>query len=71
LLDLNAGPLSNDLEDRIVKRYYEDQETLKEIETHVRCSIGVVSKVLRLYQEYGEVKDPFFSGYAPGGYKMS
>ena len=32
---------------------------MKEIATHARCSIGVVSKVLYLYQEYGEVKDPF------------
>jgi len=44
---------------------------MKEIATYAQCSIGVVSKVLRLYLEYGEVKDPFFSGYAPGGYKMS
>ena len=52
-------PLSNDLKDRIVKWYYEDQETMKEIATHARCSIGTVSNVLRLYREYGEVKDPF------------
>ena len=32
---------------------------MKGIATHARCSIGVVSKVLCLYQKYGEVKDPF------------
>ena len=47
-------PLSDDLKDKIVKWYYEDQETMKEI-----CSIGTVSNVLCLYQEYGEFKDPF------------
>ena len=53
------APLSNDLKDRIVKWYYEDQETMKEIATHARCSIGAVSNILRLYREYGKVKDPF------------
>ena len=59
LLDLNAGILSNDLKDRMVKWYYEYQEIMKEIATHARCSIGTVSNVLRLYRKYGEVKDPF------------
>ena len=53
------APLSNDLKDRVVKWYYEDQETMKEIATHARCSIGAVSNILRLYWEYGKVKDPF------------
>ena len=53
------APLSDDLKDRIIKWYYKDQKTMKGIATHARCSIGVVSKILRLYQEYGEVKDPF------------
>jgi transposase len=52
-------PLSDDLKDRIVKWYYEDQETMKEIAVQARCSIGTISNVLRLYREYGEFKDPF------------
>ena len=52
-------PLSDDLKDKIIKWYYEDQETMKEIAVQARCSIGTVSNVLRLYREYGEFKDPF------------
>ena len=52
-------PLSDDLKDKIVKWYYEDQETMKEIAVQARCSIGTVSNVLRLYREYGKFKDPF------------
>ena|SRR6266545_251992 len=52
-------PLSDDLKDRIVKWYYEDQETMKEIAAQARCSIGTVSNVLCLYREYSEFKDPF------------
>ena len=52
-------PLSDNLKDRIVKWYYEDQETMKEIAVQARCSIGTVSNVLRLYREYGKFKDPF------------
>jgi transposase len=52
-------PLSDDLKDRIVKWYYEDQETMKEIAVQARCSIGTVSNVLCLYREYGKFKDPF------------
>ena len=52
-------PLSDDLKDRIVKWYYEDQETMKEIAVQAWCSIGTVSNVLRLYREYGKFNDPF------------
>jgi len=54
-----GAPLSNDLKDRIVRWYYEDQDTMAEIAAQARCSIGTVSNVLRVYREYGEVKDPF------------
>jgi transposase len=52
-------PLSTDLKERIVKWYYEDQDTMQQIAEQARCSIGTVSNVLCLYREYGEVKDPW------------
>ena len=52
-------PLSDDLKERIVKWYYEDQDTMAEIAAQARCSIGLVSKVLRYYREFGQVRDPF------------
>jgi len=52
-------PLSDDLKERIVKWYYEDQDTMAEIAAQARYSIGLVSKVLRYYREYGQVRDPF------------
>jgi len=54
-----GAPLSKDLKDRIVRWYYEDQDTMAEIAARARCAIGTVSNVLRVYREYGEVQDPF------------
>ena len=54
-----GAPLSKDLKERIVKWYYEDQDTMAQIASQARCSIGTVSNVLRVYREYGDVKDPF------------
>ena len=54
-----GAPLSKDLKDRIVRWYYEDQDTMAEIAARARCAIGTVSNVLRVYREYGKVQDPF------------
>ena len=51
--------ISNDLKERIVLWYYTDKKTMEEVRDLSRCSIGLISNVLRNYQEYGEVQNPF------------
>src|SRR6266567_384783 len=53
------SPLSDEIKERIIQWYYEDQSTMAEIAAQARCSIGLVSKVLRNYRDYGQVNDPF------------
>src|SRR6266567_6099714 len=53
------SPLSDEIKERIIQWYYEDQSTMAEIAAQARCSIGLVSKVLRNYRDYGQDNDPF------------
>jgi hypothetical protein len=41
-----ATSLSNDLKDKIIRWYYEDQDTMAKIAARARCAIGPVSNVL-------------------------
>lgn len=51
--------LSEDLKQRIVQWYYEDQLTMRDIASQARCSIGLVCNVLHNHREYGQVTNPF------------
>jgi len=51
--------LSNDLKLRMVAWYFEDGLTYRQICEQANCSIGLVSKVIRNFQEHGEVNNPF------------
>ena len=51
--------LSEDLKRRIVAWYTEDGMTMAEIAAMASCSIGLVSKVLQLQREFGQVTHPF------------
>lgn len=54
-----TAAISDDLKQRIVKWYLEDKMTMQDISTTATCSIGLVSKVLRNYRQYGQVNDPY------------
>jgi transposase len=51
--------LSEDLKRRIVAWYTDNAMTMAEIAALAHCSIGLVSKVLRLQREFGQVTHPF------------
>jgi transposase len=51
--------ISNDLKEWIVLWYYTDNKTMEEVRDLSRCSISLISNVLRNYREYGEVQNPF------------
>ena len=51
--------ISDDLKERIITWYYTDNKTMEEIRDLARCSIGLISNVIRNYREYGEVRNPF------------
>jgi transposase len=50
--------LSNDLKQRMVNWYYNDQMTMRDIAEQAECSIGLVSTVLRNQREFGMVVNP-------------
>jgi len=53
-------PLSIDLKERIVKWYFEDGMTYRDICDQGRVSLGLVSNTIRNYQEFdGQVNNPF------------
>jgi transposase len=52
-------PLSVDLKERIVKWYFEDGLTYRDIQAQGRVSLSVISSTIRNYQEFGQVKNPF------------
>ena len=54
-----VAPISDDLKERIITWYYTDNRTMPEIRDLARCSIGLISNVIRNYREYGEVRNPF------------
>ncbi|KAJ7446978.1 hypothetical protein FB451DRAFT_966342, partial [Mycena latifolia] len=43
----------------IVKWYFEDKRTMREIGDLADVSLGLVSKTINLYQNYGQVTNPF------------
>lgn len=51
--------LSDDLKRLIVTWYFEEGLTYREIKDRAQCSIGLVSKVLRNYEDFGQVVNPF------------
>jgi transposase len=51
--------LSEDLKHRIIHWYYIERMTMQEISTLALCSVGAVYKVIRNYQDFGEVNNPF------------
>jgi transposase len=53
------SPLSNDLKERIVTWYYNDQLTMLDICARAQCSVGLVHNVLRNHREFGQVTNPF------------
>ncbi|KAJ7179953.1 Homeodomain-like protein, partial [Mycena crocata] len=50
---------SSDLKARIVKLYLKDGHTMDEVAVIARVSIGLVSKTVNLYREFGQVSHPF------------
>ena len=52
-------PLSDDLKILIVNWYFEEGLTYREIRDRAQCSIGLISKVLRNYEDFGQVVNPF------------
>ncbi|KAJ7715687.1 hypothetical protein B0H16DRAFT_1265674, partial [Mycena metata] len=50
--------LSSDLKDRIVKWYFDDNLTMRDIVSLADVSLGLVSKTITLYCEYGQVTNP-------------
>jgi transposase len=51
--------ISVDLKERIVKWYHEDGMTMEQISSHASVSVGLVSKVISIHRQYGQVADPF------------
>jgi transposase len=49
--------LSLDLKERIVKWYFEDGLTYREIRDQGRVSLSVISTTIRNYREFGQVKN--------------
>ena len=51
-------PLSVDLKERIIKWYFEDGLTYRDIRDQSRVSLGLISNTIRNYQECG--RHPFW-----------
>ncbi|KJA21472.1 hypothetical protein HYPSUDRAFT_124138, partial [Hypholoma sublateritium FD-334 SS-4] len=51
--------LSDDLKEHIIQWYYSDNMTMLEIRDLAQCSVGLVYNVIRNYQEFGQVRNPF------------
>jgi len=51
--------ISDDLKERIVQLYYTDGMKMMDIRDLTRCSIGLVYNVIRNYQDFGQVNNPF------------
>ena len=51
--------LSPDLKERIVKWYFEDGLTYRDIRDQGRVSLSVISTTICNYREFGQVKNPF------------
>ena len=52
-------PLSDDLKILIVNWYFEEGLTYREIRDRAQCSIGLISKVLRNHEDFGQVVNSF------------
>ena len=56
--------LSIDLKERIVKWYFEDGLTYRDIRDQARVSLGLISNTIRNFQEFdGQVVNPFRQRY--------
>jgi hypothetical protein len=51
--------ISEDLKQRIVKWYLDDEETMESVAVLAGCSVGLVHKVLQTHREHSLVTDPF------------
>ncbi|KAI0313042.1 hypothetical protein OF83DRAFT_1035350, partial [Amylostereum chailletii] len=51
--------ISDDVKNLLVTWYYDEKLTESKIAKRACCSIGLVSKVLRLHRQYGQVRNPF------------
>ncbi|TFK59279.1 hypothetical protein BDN72DRAFT_721378, partial [Pluteus cervinus] len=51
--------LPKELKERMVVWYFEEGWTMEHIAEMAGCSIGLVSKVINNYREYGQVVNPF------------
>ncbi|PPQ86725.1 hypothetical protein CVT24_012471 [Panaeolus cyanescens] len=54
-----APQLSADLKERIIKLYFEDGLTYRDIRDEIDVSLGLISKVVRNCQEFGHVNGVF------------
>ena len=50
--------LSTDLKERIVALYLHEQWPMQHIAETLHCSVGLISKVVNNYRDYGEVNKP-------------
>jgi transposase len=50
--------LSTDLKERIIKWYFEDGLTYRDIHDQARVSLGLISNTIRNFQEFGQVVNP-------------
>ncbi|KIM42230.1 hypothetical protein M413DRAFT_10428 [Hebeloma cylindrosporum] len=51
--------ISDDLKERIIHWYYQDEMTMEEIRDLAHCSLGLIYKVISNYREFGQVRNPF------------
>ena len=51
--------ISDDLKEHIFHWYYQDDMTMEEIRDLAHCSLGLISKVINNYREFGQVRVPF------------
>ena len=56
-----APQVSDDLKECMIYWYYINKKTMEEIRDLSRCSIGLVYKVIRNFQDFGQVVNPFAS----------
>jgi transposase len=54
-----APAISIDLKERLVSWYFNDHLPMEEIATTAKVSIGLVSKVINTFEDYGQVTSPF------------
>ncbi|KAJ6609966.1 hypothetical protein B0H10DRAFT_1656115, partial [Mycena sp. CBHHK59/15] len=51
--------ISVDIKEQIVKWYLKDELTMEEIADRAEVSLGLISKTINLYRQYGQVTNPF------------